>query len=164
MLKGFPPIIAKHPIAMILGSMPSVTSLEKQEYYGFKHNRFWKFLSRYFHEELYDYEDKKKLILAHRLILWDVIGSCEREGSLDSNIRCEEVNDIRGLVRKYPDLRYVICNGKKAYDLYQRHFFDLPLICLSLPSTSNANRTIKEEDLYKKWEAALRQALVKEGE
>ena len=41
MLKGFAPIIAKQPRVMILGSMPSVTSLEKQEYYGFAHNRFW---------------------------------------------------------------------------------------------------------------------------
>ena len=36
MLKGFDPIIPEKPRLMILGSMPSVTSLDKQEYYGFE--------------------------------------------------------------------------------------------------------------------------------
>lgn len=155
MLQGFDPIIGESPTVLILGSMPSVTSLEKHEYYGFRYNRFWKFMSEYFEEKLSCYEDKKHLIQKHHMILWDVIGSCEREGSLDAMIKHEQVNDISGIVDKYKSLRYVICNGKKAYDLYNRHFIELPIICISLPSTSNANRTITKEQLYKAWKDAF---------
>ena len=48
MLIGFDPIVADEPRVLILGSMPSVTSLEKQEYYGYRHNRFWKIMSACF--------------------------------------------------------------------------------------------------------------------
>lgn len=152
MLYGFEPIIAPEPKVMILGSMPSVASLEKQEYYGFKHNRFWKIMSAYFHVEFTSYEDKVALIQNHHMILWDVIGSCERVGSLDSAIHNEVCNDIDGLCKKYPSINLILCNGKKSYDLYQRHFAKLiDVTCVSLPSTSNANRTIKETALFEAW-------------
>ena len=35
MIVGFDPIIAEEPRVMILGSMPSVTSLERRQYYGY---------------------------------------------------------------------------------------------------------------------------------
>lgn len=155
-LHGFDPIIAKSPKAMILGSMPSVVSLEKHEYYGYRHNRFWKIMGAYFQAELSSYEQKKQLIIDHSLILWDVIASCEREGSLDSAIRQVHVNDIAALVQTYPKIQCILCNGKKSWELYQRHFekrISVPCICL--PSTSNANRTIKESELFAQWFAQL---------
>lgn len=159
MLQGFKPIIGTNPRVLILGSMPSVTSLSKNEYYGFAHNRFWKFMSQIFACELPTYEDKKTLIENNSIILWDVIQSCEREGSLDSAIRHEVVNDIDSLVKDYPSLSYVVCNGKKAYDLYQKHFSHIALPCISLPSTSNANRTIKEEELFEEWKKTVEMVL-----
>lgn len=158
MLKGFDPIISPQPRAMILGSMPSVTSLEKQEYYGFKHNRFWKIMHAVFDMPIDSYEQKKEIMLQHHLILWDVIGECEREGSLDSKIRKEKVNDIEALAASYPELNMIICNGKKSYELYQKHFMELTVPCIYLPSTSNANRTIKEEDLFEAWRQGLKKA------
>lgn len=158
MLKGFDPIIAPCPYVMILGSMPSVTSLEKQEYYGFKHNRFWKIMNQMFQVPIDTYEQKKQIILTHHMILWDVIGECEREGSLDSAIRHEKVNDIAYLIQAHPTIRMVICNGKKSYDLYQKHFHDIQIPCMYLPSTSNANRTIKEQALFEAWKQAFKKA------
>lgn len=155
LLTGFDPVIAPHPRAMILGSMPSVVSLEKQEYYGFRHNRFWKIMGEYFKEELNTYEDKKHCIKDHHLILWDVIHSCEREGSLDSKIKQEKCNKIDELALQYSELTTVLCNGRKSYDLYQKHFKDLPLTCICLPSTSNANRSIQEAVLFQLWFAEL---------
>ena len=81
MLKGFDPIISKEPKVMILGSMPSAVSLEKQEYYGYAHNRFWKIMSDVFEMPISTYEEKKQIIYSHHLLLWDVIGECEREGT-----------------------------------------------------------------------------------
>lgn len=155
MLTGFAPIVAQDPHIMILGSMPSVTSLQRQEYYGFKHNRFWKFMNQIFDMPIQDYEQKKQIILQNHIVLWDVIHSCEREGSLDSNIHHETVNDIEGLVNRYPNLTKIICNGRKSYDLYQKHFSHLNICCVYLPSTSNANRSIREEALFQKWKIAL---------
>lgn len=155
MLKGFDPIIAKQPRVMILGSMPSVTSLDKQEYYGYKHNRFWKILHAYFAMPIDTYEQKKEIILSHHMILWDVIGECEREGSLDTAIRNEKVNPIDALLDAYPEIAIIICNGRKSYELYQKHFAHLNKQVIYLPSTSNANRTIKEEELFKKWMQVL---------
>lgn len=156
MIYGFPPVIGKNPKIMILGSMPSITSLEKRKYYGFKQNRFWKIIGSYFACEFSCYEDKLNCIKEHSILLWDVISHCEREGSLDSDIRKEVVNDIPSLLKKYPSIKCVICNGKKSYSLYKKHFSILPLEVFCLPSTSNANRTIKEEILIAKWHEVLR--------
>lgn len=155
MLKGFPPIIAAAPRAMILGSMPSAVSLEKQEYYGFAHNRFWKIMAQAFAMPIDTYEQKQHIILSHHLILWDVIGECEREGSLDSAIHKEKINPIDSLVQRYPELSLVICNGRKSYMLYQKHFHHLPIQSIYLPSTSNANRSLKEQELFARWLAVL---------
>lgn len=159
MLVGFEPIIAKDPKVLILGSMPSVTSLELQEYYGYRHNRFWKIMSRCFAMPIDTYAEKKQIIYRNHLILWDVIHSCEREGSLDSKIRNETVNPIDQLATHYPTLHTVICNGKKSETLYLRYFSGLDLTLHSLPSTSNANRTIKEDALFECWITALHDSL-----
>lgn len=155
MLKGFDPILSQHPRMMILGSMPSVTSLEKQEYYGFAHNRFWKMLSSIYAMPIDTYEQKKEIIYTQQLLLWDVIGECEREGSLDSKIRKEKVNDIGAVLAQYPSIVRVICNGRKSYDLYQRYFSSLTIPCVYVPSTSNANRSIQEDRLFEAWQQAL---------
>ena len=155
MLKGFEPICSNQPRAMILGSMPSVSSLDKQEYYGFKHNRFWKIMNLCYAMPIDNYEEKQQIIKDKHLLLWDVIAYCEREGSLDSAITNVVVNDIEALLKKYPSITSVICNGKKSYDLYQKHFSHIQVHCMYLPSTSNANRSMKEEHLIQKWLDAL---------
>lgn len=155
LLRSFDPIIGIEPKIMILGSMPSVVSLEKQEYYGFKHNRFWKIMGNYFQKELMSYEEKVHLIKQNHIILWDVIQTCEREGSLDAHIKKVVCNDIMSLWKQYPSLQVVLCNGKKSYELYQKYFHNIPLPCIALPSTSNANRSLKEEVIKQQWFSAL---------
>lgn len=131
--------------------MPSVVSLEKQEYYGFAHNRFWNIMHAIFQDSIETYEDKKQLILNNKLALWDTIHSCEREGSLDSAIRNIQVNPLSDFFRQYPNIHTVICNGKKSYAVYMRYFKEEKVNVYTLPSTSNANRTIKEEALFQAW-------------
>lgn len=156
LLKGLDPILCEQPKILIVGSMPSVSSLDKQEYYGYAHNRFWKIMAAYMHQEFYSYQDKINALQAHDVLLWDVIGSCERIGSLDSNIRNAKCNDLHALVLRYPSLTCVLCNGKKSYTLYEQYFANkIALPCESLPSTSNANRSIKEAEIFDLWHAAL---------
>lgn len=86
-IKSFEPLVDKESKVLILGSMPGVMSLNKQQYYGNPRNHFWKIIYSLFNEvedELY--EQKKAFLLRKGIALWDVINNCYREGSLDSNI------------------------------------------------------------------------------
>ena len=51
-----------------------------------------------------DYADKKQMLLDNRIALWDVLGYCEREGSLDSDITCEQPNDLAGFLQNHPQI------------------------------------------------------------
>ncbi|MCT4542364.1 MAG: DNA-deoxyinosine glycosylase [Vallitalea sp.] len=85
---SFDPIIGDEPKVLILGTMPSVKSLEINEYYGFGRNHFWKIMSDLFmFDKDLSYEEGKRVLIKNKIALWDVIYSCEREGSLDKNIK-----------------------------------------------------------------------------
>ena len=156
MIVGFEPVVSKEPHILILGSMPSVTSLDKQEYYGYRYNRFWKMMSSIYNCSIDTYEQKLNIILNNHLALWDVIHACEREGSLDSAITNEIVNPIDELLNKYPSIHMIICNGKKSHQVYQKYFKHLSVKVLLLPSTSNANAMWKFERLCEVWKESLK--------
>ena len=108
-LTAFPPVAASDARALILGSMPSVASLQEGFYYGHPRNAFWRILAESFDCPIPDsVGEKKQLILAHRLALWDALSACEREGSLDSAIRRPELNDFAGLFERCPGIRLVL--------------------------------------------------------
>mgnify|MGYP003499176739 FL=1 len=114
-IHSFPPIAAEGCKVLILGSMPSVTSLERHQYYGHKQNDFWPMMFAFFEQPYTDaYSVKQELLIKHGIALWDVLSSCEREGSLDSNIMNEIPNDINGVLVQYPTIEYIIFNGGKA--------------------------------------------------
>lgn len=137
---GLEPVVGEDPRVLILGSMPSVESLRKQEYYGNKRNHFWKIMFMLFDShELTDYEEKIAFLKDKKIALWDVLYSCHREGSLDSNIKNEEPNEIEAFVKNHPGLRLIVCNGTKSYKSYSKYIGHnrLPGIeVIKLPSTS----------------------------
>ena len=139
---------------MILGSMPGVESLRKQQYYAHNRNQFWKILFSIFnYEEESDYNKRKLFLYEQKIALWDVYKYCDREGSLDSNIRNEEINDFDWCFERYTNIKYVFFNGKKAYDAFAKKygFLDLSHIEFKrLPSTSAAH-AIKYEDKLDSW-------------
>ncbi len=101
-IRSFPPIINSRSRVLILGSMPGIKSLQAQEYYAHPQNQFWKIMTALLGFELpLTYMHKKKMLLKNNIALWDVIASCRREGSLDSNIRHIRLNDFEGLFKKY---------------------------------------------------------------
>ena len=105
---GLRPNIDKDCRALILGSMPGVKSLEAQQYYAHPQNRFWPMMAHLLGEALPSaYEERLAMLLRHHIALWDSIGSCEREGSLDSAIRNEQGNDFAALLQEYPGIRQV---------------------------------------------------------
>ena len=91
----FGPLFSGNSRVLILGSFPSVKSREQHFFYGHPPNRFWKVLAALYHQEIpATVEQKKELILANGLALWDSIGSCVITGSSDASIREVRATDL----------------------------------------------------------------------
>ena len=152
----FEPICNENSRILILGSFPSVKSREQSFYYGHPQNRFWRMLSGVFGEQTpVSLEEKKEFLLSHAIALFDVISSCEIEGSSDSSIKNATPNDIRSIVEG-AQIEKIITNGKLAHKLYEKHIAStvaLPEVCL--PSTSPANAAFSLDRLISEWRAEL---------
>lgn len=155
-ISSFPPIIDHQSEILILGSVPGMKSLEKQQYYGHPQNKFWKIIFELFHEEFTEnYPDRIDVLKKNHIALWDVIDSCERKGSLDSEIKNEEANQIPELLEQYPNIRAVFCNGGKSYKNLIKILgknYRVPIFLL--PSTSPLH-TISFERKFEDWKKIL---------
>lgn len=155
LLHSFPPIVDEQSRVLILGSMPGAESLRRQQYYANPRNQFWKIIFDLFPIEPFeDYEKRKLFLLSKRIALWDVIAMCYREGSLDSQIRAEQVNDFGNLFKRYPQIRAVLFNGGKAFETYKKWIgFEAAdhVSYYKLTSSSPAN-TKKYAEKLQEWE------------
>lgn len=149
---SFPPIISEDAEILILGSVPGTKSLEMQEYYAHPQNKFWKILFEIFEEDFTpDYIEKQKFLQRNRIAVWDVIDSCEREGSLDTKIKDEVHNDVEQILADYPNVKAIFCNGKKSFKNVQKKLSAKSDIAVfDLPSTSPAY-TISYEKKLEGW-------------
>ena len=119
--QGLAPLMCPEPRILILGSLPSDESIRQQEYYGNPKNLFWKVLAGVYGSPVPEtYPEKKTFLAKHHIALWDVYASAEREGSLDSNIKEPERNDVLGLIRAHPTIQNVVLNGGKAASAFKR--------------------------------------------
>lgn len=157
--QSFAPLVDSRCRVLILGSMPGVKSLAMQEYYAHPQNRFWRLLALLLKEELpKSYAAKCALLLRHHVALWDTLGYCEREGSLDSDIKNEQPNAICELLEANPNIKAVFCNGGKAQAAFKRYFVKrLPseIRVHYFHSTSPANARMCLEDLAQEWQPIL---------
>ena len=135
-----------------MGSFPSVRSREEGFFYGHPQNRFWKVTSQIFGEELpVTIDEKKAFLIRNHIALWDVIGSCEIDGSSDSSIRDVTVNDL-SVILGTADIRAIFLNGKKAEQYYLKYLFPvLKRDAVCLPSTSPANAAWNLDKLADAW-------------
>lgn len=155
---SFEPVYDKASEILILGTLPSVKSRENNFYYGHKQNRFWKVLATLLKEPVPDtIEEKKAMLLAHRIALWDVIQSCDIKGSSDSSIKNVQPTDI-GMILEKTNITRIYANGNKAGQLYKRYQFPVTGIeAMVLPSTSLANAAWSLERLCEAWHVILEQ-------
>lgn len=123
--------------------MPGVKSLYEAQYYAHPQNRFWEVMAVLCNEpDLFslDYEKKLQTLLDNGFALWDVIKTCKREGSLDSDIEDEKPNNIKTLLKKYPEVKTIYLNGNKAYSAFKKYFPEIlndeRYKCFKMPSTS----------------------------
>jgi TDG/mug DNA glycosylase family protein len=167
-VRSFPPVVAEGARVLVLGSVPGEKSVAARQYYAHPANDFWPIVAKWcgFDAGL-AYEERLQQLGARGIALWDVLASCEREGSLDASIapasmRC---NDFAGLFAAHPTLGTVLCNGTTAHTTFCRRV--LPelgergkaLHVLRLPSTSPAHAGVRTAEKQAAWAAALTAAL-----
>lgn len=96
------------------------------------------------------YQNRSEWLLSKRLGLWDVYAACERDGSLDSNIRNAVVNDFAAVRQLCPELRAVAHNGGESFK-HSKYTLMLGLPVYKLPSTSPANASWSFERKLGSW-------------
>ncbi len=158
--EGLAPIGDERARVLILGSFPGEASLAAARYYGHPRNHFWRLVGSVIAEPLdtMAYDERIARLVAHRIALWDVIATCEREGSLDTAIRGEVPNDIAGLLARWTDIGTIAFNGGKAASYRRRiALFDEArgATIVVLPSSSPANATHSLAVKQAAWDAAL---------
>lgn len=146
------PVFDQNSRILILGSFPSVKSRETNFFYGHPQNRFWKVVAKVFHEDTpKTIEDKKAFLLRNHIAIWDVIKSCDIEGSSDSSIKNVIPNDINQILN-HASIAHIYVNGKKAEQLYKRYIEkEINIKAECLPSTSPANAAWSMEKLVEAW-------------
>lgn len=146
------PVYDANSEILILGSFPSVKSREAQFFYGHPQNRFWKVIAAICGCDIpVTIEEKKKMLLDNHIALWDVIESCDIEGSSDSSIRNVHTNDFSRIFAA-ADIRRIYANGTAAYNLYKKYIDDN---ITRLPSTSPANAAWSVDRLVDAWREIL---------
>jgi len=152
----FPPLLGECPKVLILGTLPSVKSLEEQQYYGHPQNAFWWLMSKICSFEYgFSYSERVSHLLANNIAVWDVIQSCHRPGSLDSKIDQSTLvpNDFFKLLGEQSTIRAIVFNGQSACKLFNK-FVDVGRWkgdLIVLPSTSPANARMRRETKLEKW-------------
>ena len=165
LVESFPPQVGNGCRVLVLGTVPSLRSLELRQSYAHAQNLFWRFMG-----ELYDagpelpYAERIARLHAAGVGIWDVLKHCERPGSLDSSILVdsEVANDIPGLLDTHPTIRAIALNGGKAQQVFARRIRPLirperlvDLEILELPSTSPANASIPRDVKLARWRTML---------
>ena len=158
----FPPIGDPAATVLILGSMPGKASLAAGEYYAHPRNAFWAIMG-----ELIGaypglpYKDRLKILRGSGIAIWDVLGSCVRDSSLDSRIESDSAvpNDFRSFFLQHPNITRVFFNGAKAEQCFLKHVLpsleSAALQYQRLPSTSPANAGLSYQQKLFAWRSVM---------
>jgi len=157
---GFPPIAKPDAMILILGSMPGQKSLEENQYYAHPQNSFWPIIFKLLNADSnLSYKEREELLFKNRIALWDVLKSCYRAGSLDSNIDHSsiETNDFNNFFSKHAHIKNVFFNGNTAEQLFNKNVLKNlvqqhhNLKYFKLPSTSPAHAAMSAEQKLLQW-------------
>jgi double-stranded uracil-DNA glycosylase len=160
---SFAPIANQDAKTLILGSMPSIKSLQEQQYYAHPKNAFWPIMANLFNFELsLDYAARCQQLKLHQIAVWDVLKSCRRHGSLDQHIEPDSMvaNDFNSFLKQHDQIQRIFFNGGKAEQVFKRHVIptlnvEQELSFHKLPSTSPAHAAKNLDEKYQTWKTAL---------
>lgn len=159
-IHSFPPICNDGASILILGSMPGIASLVANQYYGHPRNNFWKFIDSIKGiQHSLPYEARCGKLVDSGIALWDVLKTCTRSSSLDSDIVESSIvaNDFESFLTKHSNISHIYFNGAKAEKIYMRYVLPkLPselakIQKTRLPSTSPANASIPLDVKLNQW-------------
>lgn len=164
--KGLPPLECDAPEILIIGTFPGISSLESGEYYHDNTNRIWEVLCEIYKEPVpKTYDEKKKLLARHRIVLWDYYKTASRKNSnsSDKSLVGLEPNDIIDFLKKHPTINKIAINGYGKYNSWGKKLIKAiaydPVLksrniqVFRLPETSGLNTRYNVQKLAKEWEA-----------
>jgi hypoxanthine-DNA glycosylase len=167
-ISGFTAIAEENATLLILGSMPSKTSLKKQQYYGHERNAFWpimlSILTNQSPHQIPSYNQRKQLLINNYIAVWDVLQSCFRQGSLDTAIKMDSIktNDFYQFFSTHIAIKKVFFNGAKAETIFRKYVlptmseqFSYLHYC-RLPSTSPAHAAMTLHQKTAIWEKQIK--------
>lgn len=155
--EGFGPIAGRNPRVLILGTFPSEASLRQNQYYAHPRNLFWDMIAAICGTgEREEYEKRCDRARSQGIAIWDVLETCDREGSSDGRIRQGRYipNDIGSFLSEHP-VNAIFFNGTKAALLFKQHV-DLSILpfqprLVTLPSTSPAHAALSKQQKLERW-------------
>ncbi len=139
--------------------MPGAASLRAKQYYAHPHNAFWRIMG-----ELTGagpdkpYDHRVRILNKRRFAVWDVLASCVRPGSLDSDISEEVPNDFEAFFAAHRRIERVGLNGGKAaaaFRKYAARHCPPHVVVTVLPSTSPAHAARSFDVKCEIWRTAL---------
>ena len=160
LLAGLPPILPAGPVrALVLGSFPSVMSLESKQYYGNPHNWFWRVLRHcgVIEDPAAPYRARVAAVRRNGLAIWDLCARVRRPGSGDDRISDAAPNRVGALLAERGPFP-ILLNGRRARE-WRLHFPALDAATVELPSTSprplHWNTPASRAQALSEWCAAL---------
>ncbi len=138
--------------------MPGGASLLANQYYAHPRNAFWPIMGELFcaGPDL-PYVRRVRVLKHAGVAVWDVLASCTRGSSLDSDIDEDSIvtNDFASFLHAHPRIERVFFNGAKAEGSFRRHVMPrlggTTLLFQHLPSTSPANASWSHARKLRAW-------------
>lgn len=165
LVTGLEPIAAADASVLILGSLPSSQSVQKQQYYGNPQNAFWRIMGELFGARPdIPYAARAEILKRSGVAVWDVLRSATRAGSSDAAIETKHAtaNDFSSFFNEHPKLELLCFNGKKAAQLYARLVVPQgtgtigKFAVRTMPSTSPAYASLTFDEKLHCWSAVRR--------
>ena len=159
---SFPPIADTNASVLILGSMPGKESLRTQQYYAHRRNAFWPIMGDLIGAvPALPYESRIQILKSTGIAVWDVLASCTRDSSLDSDIEVDSAcaNDFASFFSNHSGITHVFFNGAMAekyfHTLVHESVESRLLQYQRLPSTSPANASMRYDQKLIAWQAII---------
>ncbi len=152
---SFPPIADFKSKLLILGTIPGKESLRRNTYYAHPQNAFWKILFNLFdHPFSTNIQIREDLLISNGIALWDVLQTCTRSSSLDTDIKKEYPNDLVQFLTSHPNISEIYFNGKGAAGYFKKYFPQINLPNQVMQSTSPAH-AVKWELKLETWKTII---------